>query len=256
MLFGHEEKVQTFARILKDGTLGHAYLFFGDKQIGKFTFAKLLAYALEYGAFAERTEPLVDALFISPEPEKESIGIDEVRRIKNFVWQTPIHSPRRLVIVDSAEVLTDEAEGALLKVVEEPPPHATLIFIASEPQVFLPPLLSRLAKVYFSRLSRAELEEVLVDRFKVGREKAKRVAAESFGRIGRALALIGEKGSKEEDAYGEVEHAILDLYRKDVVRHSPLLSWLLEREAQMKRFNLNLPLQLKAVKEEMIRRAS
>jgi DNA polymerase-3 subunit delta' len=251
MLFGHEEKIQAFARLLEEGNVSHAYLFFGDKGIGKHSFAKLLAYAFEFGAFEERTEPLIDAMFIHPDPETGSIGIDSVRAIKNFVWQTPIRSPRRLVIVDDAEALTPEAQGALLKVVEEPPPHATLVFVASEPQSFTPPLLSRLAKVYFSRLSKDELTEVLVEHFKAPREKAKRVAERSFGRIGKALAMLKGDEKKEESIYEEVEKHILEFRGKDVLRNAPIISWLLERETQLKRFNLNPSLQAKAIHEKI-----
>lgn len=252
MLFGHEEKIQAFARLLKEGGIGHAYLFFGDRGIGKHSFAKLLAYALEFGAFEERPEPLVDARFIAPDPETGSIGIDAVRAIKNFVWQTPIRSPRRLVVVDDADALTPEAQGALLKVVEEPPSHATMVFIASDPHAFLPPLVSRLAKVYFSRLSKDELTEVLVERFKTPRERAKRIAECSFGRIGRALAILEGEKKTEENVYEETERHILGFYEKDVVRHSSLISWLLEREAQLKRFNLNPSLQAKAIREKIL----
>lgn len=251
MLFGHSDKIKVFKELVDGGYLSHAYLFFGDAQIGKSHFAKLLAYYLEFGKFEEVSDLLIDAAWFLPD-EKGTIGIGAVRDVKKFLWQTPLRSPRRLAVIDGAEALTPEAQSALLKIVEEPPPHALLIFIAHDLQVLFPPLLSRLSKIYFPRLSKKEVEEILVGHYKVSVANAKAVALRSFGRMGRALKLLERSGKEAADGLeAELEQKIIDLRGRDIFKNSKKLVWLLDREMLLKRFNLNQNLQRKAVEYQI-----
>jgi DNA polymerase-3 subunit delta' len=254
MLFGCKEKIEIFKKLISNDGLSHAYLFFGEPQVGKFTFAKSLAYFLEYGEPFDtaRDKPLIDFQEILPDPEKGTIGIDTARQIKNFLFQKPFRSKKRLVLIDQAQVLTVEAQGALLKIVEEPPPSALLILIVNESSVLLPPLLSRLTKVYFSRFPQKELEQILISRYKVSKERAKNITKESFGRIGRALSLLAGRKTDEADQREEsfevyLSRLILRHYLRDKFRHSGVINWLLIKEWQANTFNLNPNLQRKAV---------
>ena len=246
MLFGHTDKLEIFERLVAGEALGHAYLFYGDVAIGKAHFAKLLAYRLEYGNFEIMTEPLIDTAWFEPD-EKGTIGIGKIRDIKNFLWQTPLRSKKRLVVVDNAETLTDDAQGALLKIVEEPPAHGTIIFIAHDAQVLVGPLLSRLSKIYFSRLARREIEKVLVGHFKLTAARAKTVALKSFGRIGRAIGIINGKIEEVPSFERDIEEKIIELWTGDKIRNAKKLAWLIDRESSVKKFNLNQNLQRKAV---------
>lgn len=251
MLFGYDEKTRIFQRLIRENKLGQAYLFYGDRGVGKGTFARLLARALESGSFKDATGPLVDAFFVERGEEKETLGIDKVLEVRKFLWQKPFRSPRRLAVMDNAEELTPEAQGALLKIVEEPPEHALMIFIAHDPQVFMPPLLSRLAKVYFSRLPKKEVAGILREKYGESEKKAQEIAAVSFGRIGYALKLL-ESEPKAEEGTGEfIEKKILELRRKNLKKNAPLLLWLLEREALVKRYNLNMNLQRRATEQQL-----
>jgi DNA polymerase-3 subunit delta' len=251
MLFGHGEKIRIFKKLADEGKLGHAYLFFGDAQIGKSYFGKLLAAYLETGIFDLPESPLIDSAVFSPD-EKGTLGIGRVREIRNFLWQTPLRSSRRVVLIEDAEALTAEAQGALLKIVEEPPVHGLILFTAHDPQVLLPPLLSRLSKVHFARLAKLELERTLIENFKVAPAKAKAVAADSFGRIGRAIGSLEKKKMKKETRLeDELEEKIVSLRKSDLVKNSKKLSWLLDREALARRFNLNQNLQRKATEHEL-----
>lgn len=247
MLLGHEDKIEVFKSLVKNQKLGHAYLFFGDNQIGKFTFAKSLAYFLEYGEFGVFNKPLIDSQEISPDLEKNTIGIDAVRQIKRFLYQKPFSSQKRTTIIDQAQALTPEAQAGLLKIVEEPPSNALIIIIAQDPLALLPPLLSRLRKVYFRRLSSELIEKNLQEHYKISKERARKIANLSFGRMGRAIDLLkGEEDMGNEDIEYELEKRILDL-RKNLIKNSHALSWLLEREMLVKRYNLNKNLQQKAI---------
>lgn len=248
MLFGHEDKIELFKRLVEENKLGHAYLFFGDPQIGKSSFVRHLAYFLEQGEFAVSERPLIDTGFFSP-GEKKSIGVETVRAIKNFLSEKPFVSPKRLAVICGCEALTREAESSMLKIAEEPPPQALIVFIASYAETLLPPLLSRLTKIYFSRLAKKNIEEILRLHYKVRAAKAKVVSERSFGRLGRALTLVGiyKDPSADHDLADKIEERIIDVYNKRGYAGSKLLTTLLDREMWIKRFNLNPKLQEKAV---------
>lgn len=249
MLFGHEDKISEFKNLIRENALSHAYIFFGDNQIGKFTFAQSLAYFLENGEFDypnEGQKVLVDFLAILPDPEKESISIATVRQIKNFLFQRPLRSMKRTVVIDQAEKLTPEAQPALLKIVEEPPPDSLLIFIVTDPAVFLPALVSRCQKIYFRRLSMQKLIEILEKYYHLPAIQAKKIAADSFGRLGRALKMLESKNANEENFEFWLENNILKL-RKNLIKNSKILAWLLERELLIKRYNINKNLQQRAI---------
>jgi len=249
MFLGHKDKIEIFKRLIEENSLTHAYLFYGEPQLGKFTFAKSLAYLLEYNVFEIINKPLIDFKEILPDPEKGIIGIKVVQEIKNFVFQKPFRSKKRLVLIDQANTLTFEAQSALLKILEEPSPSALFILIVNEPSVLLPPLLSRLTKVYFKRFSYKELEEILISNFNLSKDKAKEIAKKSFGRIGLALSLISDKklnNASKEESSNFFSQLILNYYLKDKFRYSKIISWLLLKEWQMNTLNLNFNLQKKA----------
>src|SRR3989344_8029858 len=129
MLFGHEDKIAAFEKCIAQGTLGHAYLFFGDPQNGKELFARVLANYLERGVWEEPQGTLSDALFVLPEEGKSTLGIHEIRAVRHYLFQSPIYSSRRLAVLGGAERLTSEAQSAMLKIVEEPPKHGLIIFV-------------------------------------------------------------------------------------------------------------------------------
>ena len=252
MLFGHEDKIKAFKKLIGEGKLSHAYLFYGDAQIGKFSFAAALANFLEFGKFEILSEPLVDTKIFAPN-DMGTISIDAVRGIKHFLWQTPFRSPKKLAIIDEAQALTREAQGALLKIVEEPPPHGLLIFIASSLEVFSPPLLSRLIKIYFRRLPDEKLEKILIENFNAAPAKAKTIAENSFGRIGLALGLLngGKTNEAEDNLENDLENEILALRKRDIFKNAVLIAWLLEKESALKKYNLNKNLQKKAIETKL-----
>jgi len=256
MLYGLEEKISDFKRIVSEKKLSQSYLFFGDPQIGKFTFAGALVNFLETGEFVppSKDKPLVDAEFFLPE-ESGNIGIETVRRFKQFIYQRPFSSSRRTAIFDSAQSLTPEAQNALLKIIEEPPQFALIIFIANEISVFPQTLVSRFAKVYFPRLSQKSLEKYLKENCKLNSSDLSLTAKQSFGRIGRAIQLLEDSSKKKNLADPEslpeyLEEQILFL-RKNLLKNSSKLAWLLEREELIKRYNLNPKLQFKAISQKI-----
>src|SRR3989338_1829135 len=152
MFLGHGHLVKDFKELVKSGCLAHGYIFFGEPEAGKFYFTKHLANFLESGSFELAERPLQDALIL-----ENATGIEDMRQIKNFLWQKPIVSKNRLVIVNDAQNLTPQAQNGILKITEEPPASAVLILVSNQLENLISPLLSRLQKIYFSRLSDDEM---------------------------------------------------------------------------------------------------
>ncbi len=116
MLSGHDNLIKPFKRLVKEDKLSHSYIFFGESQVGKATFAKYLANFLEFGEFEEHKSILTESFIITPTAKEgdASIGIDAVRDIKQFLYSKPVCSERRIVIIDDADKLTSQAQNAIL----------------------------------------------------------------------------------------------------------------------------------------------
>lgn len=188
MIIGHQDLARDFKQLVKNNRLAHGYIFFGEPEIGKFYFAKHLAYLLETGEFETSDRPLQDALILD-----NAEGIDAMRELKNFLWQKPNISSRRIAVINNAENLTPQAQNAILKIAEEPPENAMVILVVNQLDNILPPLLSRLQKIYFGRLSDNEMKDVTDD---------KGIVALSFGRPGRADRLgAADENTKIAESY-------------------------------------------------------
>lgn len=138
--------------------LFHAYVFFGEDEEAMVCFSRRLAHALEYGTFGNEGRFLNDFLRITP-LEKESIGIDDVRAVQNFLYQRPVVSLKRMVVVCPADAITDEGQSGLLKIIEEPPKDALIILIAKTTDSLLPTIASRVHEVYFPAADQKEKKD-------------------------------------------------------------------------------------------------
>jgi len=274
MLIGHDNLVKTFKRLIKEDKLSHGYIFFGEPQVGKATFAKYLASFLEFGEFEEHLGIPTESLVIVPDIQKgdNSIGIDAVRDIKQFLYSKPVRSSRRTVVIDDAETLTNQAQNAILKIAEEPPPSGLLILVLPNPEVLLPTLQSRFQKIYFPRASTETVKNFLVKEVKIGVKEASRVAAISVGRIGRAkditlsekwaslerevrefLRGVGENATIKELIDPEKKDKLLPFLvevishlREDKEKNYLALKAILKRMTFMSQFSVNKRLQLEA----------
>lgn len=187
MLVGHKEKTKIFKELLKDNILSHGYIFFGEEQVGKKTFALSLANFLEKGKFEEPSVILSEAKLISP--EEGSIGIDTVKEAKHFLSQKPILSLRRVLIIDDAHKLTPQAQNAILKISEEPPESSLIIVISPTLDSLISTLASRLQRIYFSRIDTKEIASLLEGRG-INALEAQKLAKSALGRPGRAIDAL------------------------------------------------------------------
>lgn len=274
-MVGHDNLIKLFKKLSDKDKLSHAYLFFGEPQVGKFLFAVSLANYLEKKDFHEpENSELLREVFIAAPEEGGAIGIDKIRSLLYFLHQKPVFSKKRLAIIRDAENLTPEAQNAILKVVEEPSFESLIIFISKNKDSLLSPLVSRLQKIYFSKISNEAIEKFLVSVYgkEFNYEKIKLAALESFGRPGRAIDLLTNKEFEEikkavKNFRGELPEEILDNNDKlaqffefliadlikDTDKNLGALKETLKRLALMKMFNVNKKLQLRALFRAIIK---
>jgi DNA polymerase-3 subunit delta' len=197
MLLGHEDKKKIFQKLIENGRLAQGYLFFGESHVGKFLFAKSLANFLENKHFEEPKSILTETLIV--QPENGSIGIDAVRNSKQFLSRKPLYSAHRILIINDAETLTNQAQNAILKLAEEPPRSSLIIIIALGPDAILPTLQSRLQKIYFSRVKLETIEKALISHYGFEPKKAVMVAKESLGKPGLAIDVVQNEADKDAE---------------------------------------------------------
>ncbi len=263
MIIGHSHLVKDFKKLVKNNHLAHGYIFFGEPEVGKFYFAEHFANFLETGEFELSKKPLQDSLLL-----EDATGIDAMRELKNFLWQKPVISSRRLVVIDNAGDLTTQAQNAILKITEEPPERATLILVVHQPETLISPLQSRLQKIHFGRLADSEMEKVTSNM---------KAVSSAYGRPGRAMRLVSDELTEEAVGYADkflklpgpgrsklikdlIDQekkipGLLDLFfeelvislRAEPVKNKDVLKGVLHRLFLIKSYNTNKRLQLEAI---------
>jgi DNA polymerase-3 subunit gamma/tau len=170
-VYGQEHVAGTIRNAIAHGRLGHAYLFSGPRGVGKTTMARLLAKAVNClvspGANpcgrCEACQGIaaggdVDVLEIDAASNRK---VEEVEPLIDSARYLPQRSPKKVFIVDEAHMLSKHAWNALLKTLEEPPPHVLFIFATTEPEKVLPTVRSRCQCFDFRSIGAADIERKL-----------------------------------------------------------------------------------------------
>jgi DNA polymerase III delta prime subunit len=240
MIGGRENFISDFKRLADAGKLAHGYILFGYSRTGMRSFAFSFARYLETGKFSQEGGILGDTLHILPDANK-TLGIERIREIKNFLWQRPNRSPYRTIVIDGppAGWLTDEAQNALLKITEEPPPSALLFLLIDDPERLRPTLASRLPKIFFPQFP--------------GELNASGEYAEIAKRFLKSDA--GTRGALLKELVGD-EHFDWDRFLEALLLITPVKKenfnfWhaVLKLRREINYFNLNPRLQLMALAE-------
>lgn len=202
----HKRVLDVLSRAIDSDRLHHAYLFTGPPGTGKFTVAHALAAVLNCerrpaDAFAPdcgqcstcrrisaRQHP--DVLFV--EPPKRVIKIEQIRDIQKASISAPYEGRFRVVLIDDAHAMSEEAANALLKTLEEPPDRMLLALVTDQPHRLLDTIISRCQRMRFGSLDENTVAEALVDLVDedVDRQLLAIAAGYGEGSLGRSLSMI------------------------------------------------------------------
>ena len=222
-LFGQEHAETAFLRAYNSGRLHHGWLLTGPRGIGKATLAWRIA------RFLLATPPDDGGMFAQPPPSsldipedhpvarrlragadggllvirrdhddkgklRQVIRVDDMRKLHGFFGLSAAGEGRRVVIVDAADDMNPNAANGLLKALEEPPAHATLLLVAHQPSKLLPTIRSRCRELRLSPLAGADFSRALAQAGVTDPDRA--LDALSGGSVGAAIALAQGGGTE------------------------------------------------------------
>jgi DNA polymerase III delta prime subunit len=122
-----------------------------------------------------------------------SVGIDLVRLVIEALSKHPFEGKRSVVAIFEAHLATTEAQNALLKLLEEPPPSAAIVLVTEYPDRLLPTIRSRCGEIRFDPLAAGAIAGFLEEFYSVEKEEAKRLAALAQGNLRRGINLLEER---------------------------------------------------------------
>jgi DNA polymerase III subunit gamma/tau len=170
-IVGQQHVTRTLQNAIQGNRVAHAYIFSGARGVGKTTTARILAKALncihgptltpcnECDSCREiAAGSSLDVLEIDAASNR---GIDQVRELRDMVRYAPVGGRYKVIILDEAHMLTDEASNALLKTLEEPPEKVVFVMATTQPEDLVDTIRSRSQHFHFRALSFAEIVQAL-----------------------------------------------------------------------------------------------
>lgn len=203
-VYGHDWAVAQLHKSIAHERVRHAYLITGTESIGKNTLAHAFAQALNCTAPDVSARPCgecracqhiaggshPDMLYAELDENTGALRIEAVRAVTRSIAMKPFEARYRIAIFQHFDRAQPRAQDALLKTLEEPPPHAVLILLARATESLLPTITSRSQIVALRPVALNLIRDVLVTQYNADRDHAELLARLSAGRIGWAIHAL------------------------------------------------------------------
>lgn len=225
-IIGHDQIKEHFQKAIENHMVSHAYILTGESGMGRKSLAN--AFALSLLCEKGKSEPCMechacrqalsgnhpDLIYLTHE-KPNSIGVDEIRKqINDTIMVRPYSSYYKIYIVDEAEKMTQQAQNALLKTIEEPPSYAVIILLTTNQEAFLPTILSRCVHLKLKPLRDFVIKSYLVQNMQVPETEADVYAAFARGNLGKAISLASSEDFKH--LHKEVLHLLKHIKEMDI----------------------------------------
>ena len=208
-IIGHHQILKQLYHAIASNRVAGAYLFVGVANVGKETVALNFAKSIncrtsDEGACGtclscrkadDGNHPDLQII----RPSGAWIKIDQIRELQKRIIYRPLEGVRKVYILTEAERMNLEAANCLLKTLEEPPADSGLILLTTNLDALLPTIRSRCQIIPFHPLVVSKLAGHLMERFDIDQSQALRVAATTGGAVGKALTLLQDGASFEEE---------------------------------------------------------
>lgn len=200
---GHEPIIDHLQIAVCTNNVNHAYIFHGVDGSGKRMIANAFSKHLLCESGTDKDKQLVacnqcksckqvesnnhpDIIYVTH--EKASIGVEDIRvQLNNDVTIKPYSSKYKVYIIDEAEKMTEGAQNALLKTIEEPPQYAVILLLVNNIMSLLPTILSRCIQLNLRPISNVKMEQLLMEQYHIPDYLAKMSASFAGGIVGRAI---------------------------------------------------------------------
>ncbi len=191
---GQEQATRTLRNALSSSNVSHAYLFCGPRGTGKTSTGRILAKAVNCLTTEGKGEPCNTcemclaitegrALDVIEIDAASNTGVDNIRDLREKVNYAPNEARYKVYIIDEVHMLSTSASNALLKTLEEPPPHAIFVLATTEIHKVLPTIMSRCQRFDFRRISQADVVAKLTH---ISKQETIKIEPEALRLIARA----------------------------------------------------------------------
>ncbi len=244
-ILGHRQVKTHFINAIRLKKVSHAYILSGEKGMGRKTLANAFALELLCEHKEDDMRPCMkchackqvlsgnhpDLIYVTHE-KPASIGVDDIRiQINDTILVRPYSSEYKIYIVDESEKMTQQAQNALLKTIEEPPGYAVILLLSVNQEAFLPTILSRCVQLKLKPLQDAVVKRYLTEQLGVSSESADVYAAFARGNLGKAITISSSEQFQE--TYRDLLHIAADIRMMDI-------SQILDKIRKMKENQMNL----------------
>jgi len=226
-IVGHEQIIEHLKTAIGTGKVSHAYLIAGEDGSGKNMLANAFAMALQCEQIKQGNiddvaqvtscgicKSCIQAAsdnhpdIIRITHEKASIGIDDIRiQLNNDIQIKPYSSPYKIYIIDEAEKLTEQAQNALLKTIEEPPQYGIILLLTNNLNSLLPTILSRCVTLHLKPIDSELIVDYLMKHYQIPDYQAELSTIFAQGNLGKAI----QYSSSEE--FAEMKKDVLHLLK-------------------------------------------
>ena len=226
-LIGQEVLVRTLTNAFASGRIAHAFILTGIRGIGKTTTARIIARGLNCIGPDGLGEPTTTPCGVCPNciaiaedrhvdviemDAASNTGVDNMRDLIDSVQYAPVSARYKVYIIDEVHMLSKSAFNAILKTLEEPPPHVKFIFATTEIRKIPVTIISRCQKFDLKRVEMDELSQHLVniahkESIALPLECATLIAAAAEGSVRDSLSLLDQAIAMHTDAEGTVNIA-------------------------------------------------
>jgi len=218
MLIGHKKQWEFLRNKFEQDQLSHAYLFTGAEGIGKKMFAK------EFAELVGCRFP--DLKILSEQNEKDplfgdggEIKISQIREVQNFLSYKSYNGGYKVVIIDEAEKMNQEAQNCFLKTLEEPKGQTILFLVTSKPNMLLPTIFSRCQTIKFFRSKDLPENKEKAEREKELLNNLLPVIGSSFADKFKYIKSI----DFDKQNVREIVYVLQKYLRKDVIKNKKIL---------------------------------
>lgn len=208
-IIGHKDVVAHLENAIRTGKVSHAYILSGEKGSGKKTIARVFARALNCESDAEKPceschscrqalggnhPDIVEVTHDKP----NSISVDDIRQqVVDDVPVRPYSGQYKVYIISDAEKMTQQAQNALLKTIEEPPQYVVILLLATSASALLPTILSRCVMLNTKPVPDDQVRSYLMEHAQVPDYQADICVAFAQGNIGKAVQLATSENFNE-----------------------------------------------------------